>query len=414
MSKSVRTDLNEQQNLRVLFFSTITVSPAQGGGHAVFNALEPSPAGSEAFYATPTNYPAHWPLFPELSSRVCWYRNDNRPFPVLRGGRVIPPIRWLNKLTATLNDRIQKRTIVKHVLRCIQHLEIDVLLLCPQDDVDLAAAVNIARISKLPSVLWVMDNYYTQEPSATYIRQLWKMSRRHFVASESMQRDFLQLYGGDCEMLNNSVPFPKHYPEPTDKGNVRLRIVYAGAMHSYYVDSVSKALREIQSLGDEVSLDIYSPDDLPIEWRLHSDVPWHRFPPLARDELLERLQEYDVLLLLSSFKPEHRELAATSQAGKMADYLAAGRCILVYGPSYADNVRYAQRHDFGEIVTSQAPGALKEAILRLAHRPAYRSELGKKAYYFGREHRDKEVYSTRLWRALSEAVNSSKFPSRGA
>lgn len=42
--------------------------------------------------------------------------------------------------------------------------------------------------------------------------------------------------------------------------------------------------------------------------------------------------------------------------------------------------------------------------MSLAQAPDRRRELGERAYYFGCEHRDKAIYSARLWQALSEAA----------
>lgn len=384
-----------------MFFSVMTVSPVTGGGSAAINALEPAPEGSEVFYATPSVYPPHLAPLPELRPRICWFSNTNRPIPVLRGGGKIGAIRRLNALISRANDRIQTRTMVRDVVRCVRRQGIDVLLMCPQDDFDLAAAVEVVEKTGLPSVAWFMDDYYTSEQSISLVHELWHSAQHRFVISESMREHFSNLYGGPCEILGNSVPFPEHYSEPATRPGARLRIAYTGAINSYYLDSMSTVLGELHGLGNEVSLDIYSPDELPSRWKSAMDVQWRHFPPVPKDGLISRLQEYDVVLLLSSFEPEHRKLAETSQAGKMADYLASGRCILAYGPEYADNVRYIRRYGLGETVTSQVPGILGKAILSLARHPEHRKKLGKQAYRFGREHRDKSVYSARLWQALS-------------
>jgi glycosyltransferase involved in cell wall biosynthesis len=290
------------------------------------------------------------------------------------------------------------------------------LFLCPAYAwIDVAIAPELVERSGLPSVVWLMDDYtewsWTDKSSRSCMRKIWSNAQLRFVASEAMQEKFSKLYGGDCEVLYNFVSFPERYSEPKPRSDPRLRIVYAGGMHSYYRESMAMVLEELRGLEDQVVFDIYSVDELPPEWQSDTeDVPWRHFPPVAPDEVIELLQGYDVLLLLSSFKPEHRVLAETSQAGKVADYLAAGRCILAYGPEYSDNVRYIQRHDIGEIVTSRTPGALRTAILALANQPERRRELGERAYHFGREHRDKATNSARLWRAISRALDSPPPP----
>jgi hypothetical protein len=383
------------------------ISPVTGGGNTTFNLLEPGPPEGTAFYATPTAHPPHWPLFPELEPRACRFFNTNHPLPLLRGGRVFGAIRRVNDLINRVNEWVQKETVVRDLARCVQQLDIDVLLLCPQNTwIDVAAAPELVERTGLPSVAWFMDDYYADELSRSRVRRIWENAHRRFVISESMREHYSGLYGGECEVLNNSVAFPRDYSRPADEKGARLRVVYAGAMNSYYQDSMSKVLRDLAGLGDEVELDIYSPDKLPPEWRSRTDVPWRHLAPIPAGELVERLQQYDVLLLLSSFEPGWRAVAETAQAGKMADYLAAGRCILAYGPEYAENVRYLKRNEIGEAVTSPEPGALREAVLSLAGEPERRREVGERAYRFGREHREREKNSERLWRVLSEALGS--------
>jgi glycosyltransferase involved in cell wall biosynthesis len=393
--------------MRVLFVSSMVVSPLTGGGNTTFNLLEPGPPDSEAFYATPTVHPPHLLPFPELEARVCWFRNTNRPLPLVRGARFVGAIRRLNAYIDRANDWVQKETVVRDLVRCVRERRIDVLLLCPQRSwIDVAASPELAEKTGLPSVAWFMDDYYADELSRSRVGRIWSNARRRFVISESMQEHYSGLYGGGCEVLNNSVTFPESCSEPANERGRRLRIVYAGAMNAYYADSMSKVLRELAGRGDEVELDIYSPDKLPPEWQSRTDTPWRHLAPIPAGELIERLQQYDVLLLLSSFEPEWRAVAETAQAGKMADYLASGRCILAYGPPYAENVRYLERYGIGEAVTSPEPGTLRDAVLALADDPRRRRELGERAYYFGREHRDRAKNSARLWQALSEARDS--------
>lgn len=392
-----------KHKIRVLYFSLMTVSPGSGGGNTIFNLLEPSPIEGEVFYATPTAYQPYCDPFPEISSRLRWF-SRGRVLPSIKYWRESRIVRNLNTLLHRVNTRMVRERIVRKVIQYIRQLQIDVLLLCPQHQVDLSAELVVR--SGLPTIVWFMDNYYSDQSSISYVRKIWDRSRKRFVISEAMQQYFSEFYGGHCEVLNNSVTFDECYPEPIQSD--RLRIAYAGSMHSYYLDSMSMVLKELCGLGDQLTLDIYSYSTLPLDDQFSHDCPVRYLPPIPLGELPRRLQEYDILLLVSSFKPEHRAIAETSLASKVADYLAAGRCILAYGPEYSENVRYAQRHGFGEIVTSQLSGQLREAVLFLARSPERRRELGERAYYFGRERHNKTTNSARLWGALSQACKSSR------
>lgn len=389
--------------MRVLYFSVMTVSPGSGGGNTVYNLLEPCPPEAEVFYATPSSYPPHWSPFPELSSRIHWFPNVSDARFYLRGARISRTIRKLNEWLARRREKALRDKIVRELTRLIGELQIDVLLICPQMMLDLVVGTELMKRTGLPTIVWFMDNYYTEDEAADYVRAMWSRATRRFVISEAMQQHFSSTYDGECEVLNNSVCFSDGYDEPAAEPDARLRIVYAGALHSYYEDSLRLTLREMQGLAGQATLDIYSHEELPHEFRSVPDAAWRHFPAVAASELGGRLQEYDVLLMLSSFKPEHRALAETSLASKTADYLAAGRCILVYGPTYAENVRYAQRYGFGEVVTSAEPGGLRAAILSLARQPKLRRELGLRAYNFGRERHNRTTNSARLWDAIRQA-----------
>jgi hypothetical protein len=384
----------------------MTVSPGSGGGNTVHNLLEPCPPGGEVFYATPSEHPPHWSPFPDIAPRVRTFSIFADPRLRLRGARHSRVVRKFNELMLRRAERALRQKAVRQMAEFIRESRIDVLLVCPQSRRDLAACAELMEKTGVPAVVWFMDDYYGDAEAVADVRRVWDGARRRFVISEAMQRRFVSVYGGECEVLNNSVDFTERPDETTLEleaaTDSRLRVVYAGAMHSYYDDVLRMTLEELRGLGDVVSLDIYSHEALPPELSPEEGDSWRHFAPVTADRLGPLLREYDVLLLLSSFKPEHRALAETSLASKTADYLAAGRCILVYGPEYAENVGYARRHNFGEVVTSASAGALRAAFVALALDPERRREAGERAYRFGRARHDRATNSERLWGALSE------------
>jgi hypothetical protein len=268
---------------------------------------------------------------------------------------------------------------------------------------DLTVSVDLLRRTGMPAVLWFMDNYYSDDSAVVLLKQLWDRGLRRFVISEAMQEYFRGLCGGECEVLNNSVPVPSYSP-PTQNSNSPLRIVYAGAVHGYYVESLSAVLKELNGL--EIELDIFSHERMPPKFSRSGRLTYHHRTPVEAKELLQELQQYDVLLLLSSFRPEHRAIAETSLASKIADYLLAGRCILAFGPAYAENIRYTQRYSFGEVVTSTEQ--LRTTVLALASNPERRRALGERAYDIGRTRHNRAVNATRLWGALSQSCDLSQ------
>lgn len=395
---------------RVLFVSNIVVTPATGGGNFVYNVLEPAPKGSEIFYAGPASYPPHMAPYPGIVPRIRSYSVESEGLvPVLREGTVRKRLRSLKGtlrlegLSLRLNAEKMKVPFAEHIVKDIEELQPDLLLFAPQPLLDVVVAGEISRRSGLPYAVWFMDDYYKDRYSKARVKELWRGASARFVSSDSMKEKFSTLYGGSCEVVLSPIRTPTEYlpPEPSSDG--RLRVAYAGTVNDYYAAAMRKVLRELRGLSDRLALDVYTADPLPAEG-LENDVPLRHRSLVLPDELVEKLRGYDVLLLLSSFEPEWRTVAETAQAGKMADYLAAGRCILAFGPQYADNVQYVRKHGIGELVTSDTPGALRATILSLLDEPGRRQELGKKAHKFGLEHRDRTKSHEYLWRTLIEAV----------
>ena len=390
--------------MNVLFFSEMTISPGSGGGHTVFNLLEPAPKGCAVYYATPTSFPSHWAPFPEIHSRICPVSNDRQDvIPMVPRGERFRPVKRANALIAHMNAWLRTRKAVRQVLGHIRRLQIDVLLTSPQSVFDLTVTVKVFRRSGVPVITWFMDDYYVTDDSATaYQRELWRASRNCFVISEAMQRRFARLFSKDCAVLNNSVPFPDHCPESSIEPHSPLRIIYAGSLNPYYLDTLRSLLDELKGLGEEIVLDIYSPEEIPAELSGGGNYVYRHVPAIPAPEMRKRLQEYDVLLILSSFLPQHRTIAETSLASKWADYLASGRCILAYGPEYAENVCYARRHGLGEVVTSNRPGALRDAVARLAVDTQRRVTLGRHSYQFGQKRHNQATNSSKLWNVLQQ------------
>jgi cellobiose-specific phosphotransferase system component IIB len=389
--------------MKVMFFSGMTVSPGSGGGNTAYNLLEPNLPGNEVFYATPTNHPTHWSPFPQLSSRICSYENGARVV-ALRGDSRIKLIRKVNERFAKRNLERLTKSITEQLSEYIERANINILLLCPQSVVDLSVSKELASDTGLPYVVWFMDDYFYSNGASHLVNAVLKKARKCFVISEEMRRRFEENFGRESDVLNNSVDFPASYPEPAMRRGEPLRIAYTGALNSYYADVMKQVLHDLEGLAGRVEIDIYSHEELPFYLKNKQKTPWRHVKPVAAGDLVNTLHQYDVLLMLSSFLPEHKTIAETSLASKFADYLAAGRCILTYGPAYAENVKYAERYKLGVTVTSNTAGNLKDEVLKLLNEPEYRLQLGFHAFCFGKKTRDRNMNRQRLWQALSNAV----------
>jgi hypothetical protein len=82
-----------------------------------------------------------------------------------------------------------------------------------------------------------------------------------------------------------------------------------------------------------------------------------------------------MLFLPYSFLEIARQAVETAFPSKIADYLAAGKPILVFGPQYSSLVRYAREQGFAEIVQEFSPRALAQSIEKITFSSGDRERL---------------------------------------
>jgi glycosyltransferase involved in cell wall biosynthesis len=102
-------------------------------------------------------------------------------------------------------------------------------------------------------------------------------------------------------------------------------------------------------------------------------------PWVSQQELQGVLQKADILFLPYSFSEASRYAVESAFPSKTADYLAAGRPILVFGPQYSSLVRYAKEQGFAEVVDNFDEDILARAIQRLLSDSIHRNQLCKRS-----------------------------------
>lgn len=393
-------DCSLTQKTHVLWFSLMPVSPGTGGGITAYNLLEPNPVGGRVYYVTPRHRRVSEGPFSELRGRVISYPTVH--WPNIRPVRGIRPLQryaaWRNRQ----NHRLSLVCAPRFVRRAARKVNADVVLMSPQGDIAPYAA--IANTIDVPFVCWFMDHYYDDPRALDLVAGICERAAHVFVISDAMRELFTRHFGCRTEVLHNSVDFPDAAPARRVTSSRPLRVLYGGAVNSYYLSIMRFVLDEVKSLAGQVSLDVFSVDAASIRdaaagnaaCQVHNALPYH--------ELVSRLPGYDVLLLLSSFESCHQAIAETSLASKVAEYCAAGRSVLALGPEYAENVRHVQRHNLGVSVCSTNRGDLSRYLLRLKADPDGLMKLGAQAFYGGKRLHDRAQNRTRLWDALSTAA----------
>ena len=258
------------------------------------------------------------------------------------------------------------------------------------------AAALAARITGIPYVLFVHDDWVFMQSEASYLLRYVAGSVFHWIVrgaghvysvSWHMQEWLASVHG-----VASEVQLPACEPHHTEVLAAKsalgeLKIVFAGTFSGANEDTVNLMVEiikhdDLKKYGiASASLTFYTgPTSDELKRELGGDHLCIRFRPwVAQPELPAVLASADILFLPFSFLESQRVVVSRSFPSKLADYLASGTPILMVGPDYADIVRYAKEALFAEVVDRNDCEAVATAIARIAQSAVHRQSLRAKS-----------------------------------
>ena len=129
---------------------------------------------------------------------------------------------------------------------------------------------------------------------------------------------------------------------------------------------------------------------------------------VSQCELSRILSSADILFLPYTFLEDCREIVETAFPSKIADYLAASKPILVFGPRHSTLVRYASQEGFAEIVDEFSAAALARSIHKIASSPSYREKLAATAFKVLSANHDISCQQQKLYIMLERVTSASR------
>jgi glycosyltransferase involved in cell wall biosynthesis len=208
------------------------------------------------------------------------------------------------------------------------------------------------------------------------------------VTNETLADDLHARYGANPHVLRNACDAPASQANGLEESAERkpthsnesvkrdYRILYTGAIYGAQSDAVVNLLRALDLVADrDIKLHVYTsiPTTILRLKGISGKVVLHGYVPLA--EIAEAQRNADILLLALSFKTHyHPEVIRTASPGKMSDYLASGKPILVHAPADSFVVRFFREHECGEVVDARDARTLAESVERLLDDGALRAK----------------------------------------
>lgn len=248
----------------------------------------------------------------------------------------------------------------------------------------------------IPLVLHFMDDWpaslYRHSLTAMMLRSRYLVQFSELICSSDVAvaicKEMAEEYQHRYQRVVLTLPMPVELPPYQALVRKKwiaskpFRIRYGGRVGWAIRDSladISEAVRSLRQDGFDVVFDIttFQLEEVPKVCFSSNGVNVAIPGPLA--DLPRTQAEADVLIICYDFDQESFRQARYSMPSKMADCMASGTPILVYGPSNLPVVEYARRDGWGMVVDNRDAVALRGAIIELMGSAALREHLGKTA-----------------------------------
>jgi glycosyltransferase involved in cell wall biosynthesis len=393
---------------RLVVVTDVDVSPAsRGAGRTLVNLL------------------ARWPvdrlLIVTMADRQP--RRDEHNHRVRdAGGRVRGGV--ATRLRPLLGDLEALWASVRRLPRAaeIARFEPELLLVVPTTSAALVLGRRFARTLGCPVVTYFMDAWMSAGvpswPGGSAERasaEMLRASAAWLVISPYLEDQLRRLANQQRPSLviHNPVVLGEAPTALATPRRGRFRISYGGSIWPMHFDAiavVAAAVARLRERGTDVQLVLHTDR---YGWESHA-ADWARWGVdygglVPFEAFRERLGQYDLLLVASSFEAAWAPLTLSSLQTKVTDYMAAGRPILSCGPADGACNRYLREHQCAWILDSPDPAQADAVLERCVAGRVEGQALAARAYEIVRRDHEARAVTSQL-HAFLIAIAAGRAP----
>jgi glycosyltransferase involved in cell wall biosynthesis len=320
--------------------------------------------------------------------RLAGTHYDLPPVPRLTRGYRMGLRLWRERVNFGVGVIARARAIA----RILRQEECDAVIVCTggHEILDFPAAFLASRLTGTRFYAYLLDQYghmvvhvLGKHIFARLEPMLLKRAAVVIAPNEVLRDEVRRLYGVEALVIHNPCDLadydgPAGAERPRDE---ETRIVYTGSVGPLQFDAFRNVLAAMARLDrPNIRLHLYTPQS---SARLEGEgirgpVVIHPPQPLSAMPAIQ--QSADVLFLPLALHSDYPDIVRTAAPGKIGEYLAACRPILVHAPPESFLASYFRDHQCGLVVDRSDPAALAAALESLLSNPALRSELKARAW----------------------------------
>ena len=254
------------------------------------------------------------------------------------------------------------------------------------DLIDLPASFLAARAVGIAYYSYMFDDYSSQwvNPeerrfAQAACRQVIQEADGVIVPNEFLARVYRQTYGIEAVIVRNSVAEIPPLPPPRVAGQP-FRIVFTGTIYEAHFDAFIRLTQMLTRFAaGEIEFHIYTASDPAYLAKHGIGAPAILHASVSSMEALSIQRSADALFLPLAFASPYPEIINTSAPGKMGEYLASGRPVLVHAPRESFLSWYCRQHACAAVVDGPSVDWLHAATLELIQSPTLGDTLVRNA-----------------------------------
>lgn len=287
---------------------------------------------------------------------------------------------------ALINTGLQVVQRTRNIARILKRERCGAIVAASGSLLNLPAAYLASRWLRIPFYAYLFDHYSLQWPG--YLHRAFarimepailRGAAGVIVPNEFLRDDYRRRYRIEPIIVRNPCEVPEcdgKMASPWPAREDAISIVYTGSVYHAHYDAFRRLITAIEMLGrPDVKLHLYTAQTESVleQEGICGPVVYHGH--LSPSQVADVQRRADILFLPLAFHSPIPEVIRTSAPGKMGEYLASGRPILVHAPANSFISWYFKEHACGIVADQADEKSVAQAILSILEDATSRQQL---------------------------------------